>query len=458
MKPLHIFFLAGAMLLTSYTTAAPVAAPSALGPLVEEHTAAGRQTVNIGGIDFDNKGRPLDSRGVPTIETDGSASAKTTGTGNLKNPSGNPVPVTATGRIPPAAAAAAIGRFLGKIVYPVTVAMALYQLAKELGFVITNNPDGTVKIEKVNADVCSVAPCYSYSISGIWHPTALKACEAQAALGKAANPQFNFVNPRTNSDITNLVCYIDIYYTNGTPYIMGAVNGISTKPIPAQPVAYLPSSQQEFVDAVASKSGWPPTSALSQTLEDAARTTGEKIKPQNLTLSGPATSPGTSRETQKPDGSTETSTTTHNHTYNGNNVTTTNTTIVTNYNPTTNITTTETTTQTPPKEDEEPEYEATDTPLPDQPKLYTPKYPGGPAKVWADRKGDFMSSPLLQLTTALSPNIPAAGCPQFSVNLNLVVVNFGTYNVGPPCYVWDFCKVVILVSALFLARALIFGG
>jgi len=461
MKRLHAFFLVGAMFLTSYAAAAPLAAPNALGTLVEEHTAAGKQTVTIGGIDFNNKGRPLDSRGVPTIETDGSASAKTTGTGNIKNPSGNPVRVTLTGRVAPAAAAAAIGRFAAKIAYPLTVGMALYQLAKELGFTVSNNPDGSVKYEKENPALCTVAPCYNYqyhaAISSIVSPVALTACQDLIAkYDRAGSYRYS------NASVDNFPpygCYAKIINPNGTlnSERAGMANATLTTRNPDAP-GTIPSERQEFIDAIAAKSGWPATSALSQALEDAAKATGEKVKPETLTLSGPATSPGTSSQTQKSDGSTETRTTTHNHTYNGNNVTTTNTTVVNNYNPTTNITTTETTTETPPKEDEEPDYEATDTPLPEQPKLYTPKYPGGLAKVWADRKSDFMSSPLLQLTSALTPNIPAAGCPQFSVNLDLAVVNFGSYNVGPPCYVWDFCKVVILVSALFLARALIFGG
>ncbi|SFV04522.1 hypothetical protein SAMN05216350_1218 [Polaromonas sp. YR568] len=457
MRP-HTFFFVVAALLSTASFAAPTPAPSALGGLVESHTGAGKQTVNIGGIDFDNRGKPLDSRGVPTVETDGAASAKTTHTGNLKNPSGNPVPVKVNGRIPPAAAGKAIGKFLLKITggYVLNTGVAVYDLAKELGFTLGRNPDGTLDVDKSDPNVCSVAPCYLYSTGsynttsgGPKRSTELAACQAVPndwPAGLLAGP------PIVVGTAPNSVCQ---WPHNGGG---ATTRAIEREGIAPKPEVLLQSSQQEFLDAIATKSGWPSSSTLSRALEDAAKVTGEKIQPENLTISGPASTPGATSTTQKPDGSTETSTTTHNHTYGGNTVTTTNTTVINNYNPTTNTTTTTTTTGTPPKAEEQPEYEATDTPLPDQPKLYTPKYPQGPSKVWTDRKADFMGSPLLQLVGGLTPNIPAAACPQFSFSVNLGFVNFGTYSLGPECYVWDFCKIVILVSALFLARALIFGG
>jgi len=42
-------------------------------------------------------------------------------------------------------------------------------------------------------------------------------------------------------------------------------------------------------------------------------------------------------------------------------------------------------------------------------------------------------------------------------------LDFGFFNAGVldfsvPCFIWDFAKVVIIVSALLLARRLVFGG
>ena len=36
--------------------------------------------------------------------------------------------------------------------------------------------------------------------------------------------------------------------------------------------------------------------------------------------------------------------------------------------------------------------------------------------------------------------------------------SFGTHSFGNQCYVFDFVKVILLVTALFTARAITFGG
>lgn len=470
MSRLRRVLAAAALLLPLSIFAAPVSAPSALGGLVESHTAAGQQTVNIGGIDFDNRGRPLDSRGIPTVETDGSAAAKTTNTGNLKNPSGNPVPVRATGRIPPKAAAKAIGKALVKIAptgYLLGVGVAIYDLAKELGFTLGRNPDGSLKVEKEDPEICTVAPCFSYRAYIVPSEGSQPSGSINGAVANylswanSASPQWRWelngpFNPTTMQQPIKATLIV------GSPLGEVSYNSLNIARTPAdpQPATSVPSTDQEFLDAIAAKSGWPSGSDLARTLEEAAKITGEKIEPENLTVIGPETTPGTTSTTQKPDGSTETATTTHNHTYNNNNVTTTTTTVINNYNPTTNTTTTETRTETPPKEEEQPEYDVTDTPLPEQPKLYTPKYPNGLEGVWAQQKANLTSTPLANLVSRLMPSVGTSGtCPVMNIDFNLAGwADFGVRDVAPPCYVWDWGRLIILVSALLLARALIFGG
>ena len=93
------------------------------------------------------------------------------------------------------------------------------------------------------------------------------------------------------------------------------------------------------------------------------------------------------------------------------------------------------------------------------PKLYTPKYPDGMVGVWRDRKAELTSSSLVQLKDRLLPSIGGGGaCPAWMLPVNTGWVDFGTYNVAPPCWIWDFGRVIIILSAMFLARALIFGG
>lgn len=108
-----------------------------------------------------------------------------------------------------------------------------------------------------------------------------------------------------------------------------------------------------------------------------------------------------------------------------------------------------------------PEAPATDTALPEQPKLYTKKYPDGMTGVWRDQRSAMANSPLFTLPRMLMPSSVGSGgsCPVMNVNLTFSQwANFGTKDVAPPCYVWDWGKAICIVSACLLARRLIFGG
>lgn len=108
-----------------------------------------------------------------------------------------------------------------------------------------------------------------------------------------------------------------------------------------------------------------------------------------------------------------------------------------------------------------PEAPAIDSALPDQPKLYTKKYPDGMTGVWRDQRASMANSPLFTLPRLLMPSsIGSSGaCPVMNVNLTFSQwANFGTKDVAPPCYVWDWAKAICIVGACLLARRLIFGG
>jgi hypothetical protein len=94
------------------------------------------------------------------------------------------------------------------------------------------------------------------------------------------------------------------------------------------------------------------------------------------------------------------------------------------------------------------------------PTLYEPKYPNGIIGVWNENIGAIKSSPLFSLPQVFAPtNINGGSCPNWSMSANLGArMNFGGHSIAPPCYVWDFIKIVVIIGALMLARALIFGG
>lgn len=103
--------------------------------------------------------------------------------------------------------------------------------------------------------------------------------------------------------------------------------------------------------------------------------------------------------------------------------------------------------------------EVTDKPLPDQPKLYEPKYPDGITGLWNSKLQEIKATPLFNLAPSLLPNVSAGTCPSWKVDLSIDGwTNAGLQDVSPPCWVWDVAKLVIIASALLLARRLIFGG
>lgn len=102
---------------------------------------------------------------------------------------------------------------------------------------------------------------------------------------------------------------------------------------------------------------------------------------------------------------------------------------------------------------------ASDSSLPGQPGLYTRKYTGGLSDVWATQKTALLATPLISLTSSMMPTIVGSGgYPTWTVPLSIGVHNWGTFDVSLPGYIWDFIKICIMIGALFLSRALIFGG
>jgi hypothetical protein len=100
-----------------------------------------------------------------------------------------------------------------------------------------------------------------------------------------------------------------------------------------------------------------------------------------------------------------------------------------------------------------------DSPLPEVPKLYTRKYPQGLQGVWNTQKAQLTASGLAGLQSVFVPTIAGGQCPSWTINANIGPhMNFGSGSVSPPCWIWDAIKVIFVITALFLARRLVFGG
>lgn len=192
-------------------------------------------------------------------------------------------------------------------------------------------------------------------------------------------------------------------------------------------------------------------------------------------LSGPASIAGPSVTKTgtytKPDGSTGTtsSVTTTNYTFNyGDNYFDTKTTTTTTNTIDGAVTSTETVedTSTPdelpddPAQEEEGEesYTFNDSDLPAVEPFYTQKYPDGFQGVWDSANTDFEQSAFVSFLNSFVPSF-SGSCPAFSMSFAIGgIANLGTHGFGNLCYALDFVKVCIMLGALFLCRAIVFGG
>lgn len=357
--------------------------------------------------------------------------------------------------------ATALGNFAKKTLWPLQVGLAVFDLAKDLGFSLSRDTAGQLVVTKPDPSSCSVAPCYQYTpayflVSQMVYgtPSTSIAVACQGLIGKSVSGwKINSSTPLNASS-----CSISGIGPTGQAWFDTSTSNVVQVP-PSAPT-YIASSIEELQDKIALQSGWPVSSPISRALADAVAS-GEPLTASVPTLTGPTSVAGptstTTQQQKDPAGNvtgtaTKVSQTTYNISYNNNTITNTSSTVITTTNPDGSKTVENQ--DSPPTQDG-----ATDTPLPDVPALYTKKYPDGLEGVWQQKKDQLKNSPLLQLTNSLMPSIGTGGtCPSFMIPLDVGIRDFGVHDVAPPCYVWDWAKVIVIVSALLLARALIFGG
>ena len=94
-------------------------------------------------------------------------------------------------------------------------------------------------------------------------------------------------------------------------------------------------------------------------------------------------------------------------------------------------------------------------------KLWDRKYPDGLEKVVKDKVAEMKNTAIFRLANDLAPQGIGNGgtCPAWTFNANIgPKMNFGSGSYAPPCWLWTALRAVFLVTALLLARRLIFGG
>lgn len=363
--------------------------------------------------------------------------------GNLRV-AGSPLVIDVEAKLVKPSLLGALGRFAGKVLPFLSTGVALYDLAEELNFEASNDPAGgpaTFKKEEPGDQLCSWSSNNTTNTATSCDPSL--ACMGEAGYSASMQPPIK---------IGGTVGVVGLKYTCNWIREITLTSITVTEPRTVQ------ATLQEFLDAVAASSAAMNGAKMANLIRDIIAS-GEPIATESPTVSGPASTPGPTSTTQNPDGSTTTTTTTNNYSYAGDQITH-STTSTTNTCVGVGSCSQSTTTTSGGSGGADPEpVTAEDTEFEPLPQLYTPKYPNGLAGVWADKKAGMSSTPLANLTSQLMPSLSTSGtCPSWMLPLDLGAWNFGEYDVAPPCWIWDFAKAIVILSALLLARALVFGG
>lgn len=152
-----------------------------------------------------------------------------------------------------------------------------------------------------------------------------------------------------------------------------------------------------------------------------------------------------------PQGNTKTTTTkdVYNIKYDGNTYTWNVTTVTVNSDGSTSE-------ETKPDEEVSPPQDPT---MPERPKLYEQKYKDGIQGVWDKEMAGIHNTPIFQFLKSMNPGLGGSDCPKWTFpSGDFMGLKLAGGDISVPCSVWFALKAIIIVSALLLARRLIFGG
>lgn len=377
------------------------------------------------------------------------------------------VPVSATTNVSKADIAGAVvgcatGGVVGCALSSIPLAIAYMSLSGAR--VSPSNPQ---QLELYDTKVCTVAPCYAYQVVGSPAFNGMPTYRSMSAVAQAALELFNAWPSR---DATLTECHPEVENDRVVCSTAETPNRfrfpLSRADAPPQSPTWYPATPQEVKDALYNND--PPPAII-----DELSKYGNIIWPGPSAVTGPSSVTGpkvTSNSTSGNQSSQTISQTSTPMTYQGasvtaGNPTTSSTTTTTTTNPdgstsTSTSSTTSTTEQGSAPETRPEEAAPTDTALPPVPNLYARKYPNGMEGIWGDYKDRLKGTSLVSLVDKLMPNVGSGGsCPSWMLNLDLDQwARFGTHDVAPPCWIWDVAKAILILSALLLARSLIFGG
>jgi len=91
--------------------------------------------------------------------------------------------------------------------------------------------------------------------------------------------------------------------------------------------------------------------------------------------------------------------------------------------------------------------------------FYKQKYKKGIKGVWDAKIALINQTPVFKLISTFTSGPSGGSCPTWMLDLNIMRgANFGSHNIAPPCSLWSIIKGIVLISAFFASRKIIFGG
>ena len=348
-RTIGVFFLAAlcGVQVAAQTAATGIPTDKAFAGFMANVVGSGQQTVNFA------------TGGQAVLSTaSGNLAASASGTVAV---GGKALPVVAEAQVVKASLGKAMVGLLKASVAPLAVGLAAYDVVVALDalhkWAVNKKPDGGLVFQQT-VDSSMVFQCYSAYPYGV-HECLSSDQLATILSAYHRDPAWIAFDHYPYTQCSGGLHYAFWYQTAQNP---GFGHFVCSRQVDVREEVSTGGkmeerTEQQFIDAVAAKSGWPATSHLAEATKQAIDA-GEKIEfePQK-TVTGPASTPGEKVTTTNPDGTKTTTQTTNNYKYDGNTITVTNSTVSTNYNPVTNNTTTTTT------EKENAEEKATDCEL-----------------------------------------------------------------------------------------------
>lgn len=92
--------------------------------------------------------------------------------------------------------------------------------------------------------------------------------------------------------------------------------------------------------------------------------------------------------------------------------------------------------------------------------FYEREYKQGPVQLWSEKTAQLKESGLGALASNLMPRVGDGGAePTWIIDLDFGPLgNYGIRDISPPSWVWGVIRAITILSALIVARKLIFGG